>query len=111
MIRAALLGASLLLATPAPAATAAEAPGLVYRCADGTTVEARYIGADRAMVRFMGRAMMMTAGPAAGGVRYVGGGWQWWTRGLHDGMIAPVRPGAAIAAEPGRVCTVPEHRR
>ena len=110
MIRAVLMTAALGATAPAIAAVAVEGPGLIYRCDDGTAVEARYIGADRALVRFMGRTMMMEAGPAASGVRYVGGGWQWWTRGMREGLIAPVRPGLAMAAAPGRTCTVPERR-
>ncbi|WP_414900945.1 MliC family protein [Sphingomonas flavalba] len=102
----AVLCAVALLAAPAVAGSAVEAPGRIYHCQDGGIVEARYIGADHALVRFMGRAMMMEAGPAADGVRYVGGGWQWWTRGMDEGLIAPVRPGAGMAAEPGRRCAV-----
>lgn len=85
-------------------------PALVYQCGAGTFVEARYIGADRAYVTFMERTMLMRIAPAASGVRYVGGGWQWWTKGTTEGTIAPLRPAERVAAAPGQLCVVPPRR-
>jgi membrane-bound inhibitor of C-type lysozyme len=47
----------------------------------------------------------MVAAASASGARYVGGGWEWWTKGLTEGTLSPLEPGESIASAPGLVCT------
>jgi membrane-bound inhibitor of C-type lysozyme len=98
----------LLLAAASPAAAqwqSLEVKPVIYHCPDGTRVEASYVAPDRIYVTYMSRTMLMQPGPAADGVRYVGGGWQWWTRGRRDGTIAPVKPSESVASAPGQTCS------
>lgn len=46
----------------------------------------------------------MVQGASASGVRYIGGGFQWWTKGLQDATLAPLPNGDAIADDPGTAC-------
>ena len=78
----------------------------VYHCPDGTKVEASYINTNEAFVTYMDRSARMTVAPSADGVRYIGGGWQWWTKGMTQGMIAPLKPGETIASAASQTCVV-----
>lgn len=90
-------------AAPAPAAPAAEA--VRYVCADGSTVEARYPTTETAQIVRDGKTVDMTIAVSASGSRYVGGGWQWWTKGMTEGTLAPLEPGEEIAEAVGTICT------
>lgn len=94
--------------TAQPAAPKAEAPAaepIRYTCADGSTVEARYPTTDTAQIVRDGKTVEMKIATSASGSRYVGGGWQWWTKGMTDGMLAPLKPGEDIAEAAGTTCT------
>lgn len=92
----------------APKADAAATPAtelVRYSCADGSTVEARYPTPETAQIATAGKTVDMTIAQSASGARYVGGGWQWWTKGMTDGMLAPLKPGEDIASAAGTTCT------
>ncbi|MGR4891174.1 MliC family protein [Sphingopyxis sp. LARHCG72] len=92
----------------APKADAAAAPAAEltrYSCADGSTVEARYPTPDTAQIVYKGKTVDMKVAQSASGARYVGDGWQWWTKGMTDGMLAPLKPGEDIASAAGTTCT------
>lgn len=90
----------------APKADAAATPATVrYSCADGSTVEARYPTPETAQIVTAGKTVDMTIAQSASGARYVGDGWQWWTKGMTDGMLAPLKPGEDIASAAGTTCT------
>lgn len=75
-----------------------------YRCEDGRTVEAGYPDRDTAVVDVGGHAYTLKAQSAASGVRYVGFGLQWWTKGLQEGRLARLKEGETIASEAGVLC-------
>lgn len=92
----------------APKADAAATPAtelVRYSCADGSTVEARYPTPETAQIVTAGKTVDMTIAQSASGARYVGDGWQWWTKGMTDGMLAPLKPGEDIASAAGTTCT------
>lgn len=54
-----------------------------------------------AVVRYKGAKHTMRTAISGSGARYVGDGWQWWTKGFEEGTIAPLKPGETVAsAEP-----------
>ncbi len=133
MSRALILSLGLVLAacgrqepakteTPAPrpslaGAPAAEALGgraalgenpLTYRCEDGRTLRAAYPDSETAILEVGGGTHRLSVARSASGARYVGDGWQWWTRGMADGMIAPLAAGETIASAEPVNCKVVE---
>lgn len=76
-----------------------------YTCADGSVVEARYPSDETAELRYGGQTVDMKIAISASGARYVGGGWQWWTKGLTEGTLSPLEPGEEIASAAGVTCT------
>jgi membrane-bound inhibitor of C-type lysozyme len=96
--------------TPAARLDATEPPARAsdvtrYVCPDGSTVEARYPTTETAQITFEGRTIAMRIALSADGARYVGGGWQWWAKGMTEGTLAPLAPGEEIASAPGVLCT------
>ena len=77
----------------------------LYRCADGRDVEIIY-GGGAAVLTIAGQPVQMTAAASASGVRYIGGGWQWWSKGLRDGALAPLAAGEDVASAAGVRCAV-----
>jgi membrane-bound inhibitor of C-type lysozyme len=51
-----------------------------YTCTKGTKVQASYNG-NRARVVVGNKVYLMTQALSASGVRYIGGGYTWWTKG------------------------------
>jgi membrane-bound inhibitor of C-type lysozyme len=96
--------------TPAPVAppvAATPAGPITYTCPDGKTVVATYTG-ETASVVYDGKTYAMTQVISASGVRYQGDGLQWWSRGMSEGMVAPLAAGASQPAEGTTVtCTAP----
>lgn len=112
-MRNAALSAALVLAAcsnPAPPAASALDEGLakwlVYVCDDGRIVQALYPDAQTARVRVPGGEHVLKIAVSGSGARYIGSGLQWWTKG-DEGMLAVLRPGEEIAAEPGVACVPP----
>jgi len=93
---------------------------LTYLCANGQVVQAQYedraggsedgveaalsAGPSGAFVTIDGRGIRMLQGASANGVRYIGGGYQWWTRGLQTANLAPLGPNESTATNPGTEC-------
>ncbi|GAB2566186.1 MliC family protein [Dyella jejuensis] len=75
-----------------------------YRCSDGQTVQAAYPDADTALIKVHGEAHTLHVALSGSGARYTGDGWQWWTKGMHDGMLAPLASGETIASSPSIDC-------
>ena len=100
---------ALILSTPSGTTMTARrmtAPGTVYRCTDGSIVQASYPDADTAQITYEGHTVDMNIATSASGARYVGGGLEWWTKGMTEGMISPLAEGEAIASARGKSCTV-----
>lgn len=108
MLRRALLIAPFLLLagcqTPAPIATA---KSTTYTCDDSRTVQAGYPDTQTAVLTFDRQVHRLRIAVSADGARYVGDRWQWWTNGMHDARLAPLKPGDTIAATRGVSCRAP----
>ncbi len=76
-----------------------------YQCDDGALVEASYPTTDTAIVVIQGKAIELNIAVSASGARYVGGGWQWWTKGMTAGMLSPLAEGEVTASAKGVNCT------
>ncbi len=76
-------------------------------CADGSVVEARYPTTDTAHIVYRNQSIEMRIAISASGARYTGDGWQWWTKGMQEGYLAPLKPGEDIASAPNMTCTAP----
>jgi membrane-bound inhibitor of C-type lysozyme len=94
------VAATLLAACQPPRPTA---PSTAYRCDDGRRVQAGYEGTDHAVLAMDGATYRLTIARSASGARYVGEGWQWWTKGAQA-WLAPLRAGEDIASAPGVAC-------
>jgi membrane-bound inhibitor of C-type lysozyme len=75
-----------------------------YICSDGQVVQAAYPDSHTSLVRIKGETHTLHIALSASGARYVGDHWQWWTKGMHDGMLAPLAAGETIASAPGVSC-------
>ncbi|MEW4467656.1 MliC family protein [Parasphingorhabdus sp. JC815] len=76
-----------------------------YKCEDGTVVEASYPDTDTATVVIGDKTVEMTTEVSASGARYVGDSWEWWTKGMTEGMLAPLAEGETTASAKGVNCT------
>jgi membrane-bound inhibitor of C-type lysozyme len=80
-------------------------PGVrTLRCDDGRSVQAGYPDRETAVVEVDGHAYTLKAQTAASGVRYVGFGLQWWTKGLNEARLSRLKDGETVASEAGVVC-------
>ena len=68
-------------AAPSTASSAAHS----YRCESGQTVAAAYPFTDTATVQYKGSQYAMQIAVSGSGVRHVGGGLEWWTKGSGPG--------------------------
>jgi membrane-bound inhibitor of C-type lysozyme len=96
-----LILAACAEAAPAPPAGAST----TYLCTDGRKVVASYPDTRTAVVTLRGQTHTLTAALSADGVRYVGDGWQWWTKGTTEGTLAQLKPEEQVASAPGVACT------
>lgn len=94
------VAAALLAACQPPRSTT---PSVAYRCDDGRQIQANYQGTDHAVLAVDGATHRLTIARSASGARYVGEGWQWWTKG-GQAWLAPLRAGEDIASAPGIAC-------
>lgn len=79
-------GAAVPAAAPSTAAVSAALPTVHrYRCQGGETVSATYPTTDQAVVHYQGRQYQMRIARSGSGARYVGGGLEWWTKGVGRG--------------------------
>lgn len=86
---------------------AADLKTLTYTCDDGRTVQAAYPDTDTAVLTLDGRPHQLHTAVSADGARYVGKHWQWWTKGMREARLAPLKPGETIASASGVSCTAP----
>lgn len=103
---------ALVLSTPmGTTITARRASGATakttYQCPDGSLIEAWYPTTDTARIVYQGRSIEMASAVSASGARYIGGGWQWWTKGMTEGMLSPLAEDESIASAKGMTCTAP----
>jgi membrane-bound inhibitor of C-type lysozyme len=89
-------------------ASASASPAWIsYTCADGRVVQAAYPDTRTAKIVIHGDAHTLHVAMSADGARYIGDGWQWWTKGMHDGTLAPLAAGESIASATGVACHAP----
>jgi membrane-bound inhibitor of C-type lysozyme len=89
----------------AVAVAAADAKTFTYTCADGHIVQAVYPDTDTAVLTVEGQTFQLHTAVSADGARYVGRHWQWWTKGMTKGWLAPLKAGESIASASGVSCT------
>ena len=86
----AVLGACSTIIPPAPKPAGPPAPppgeSALYRCSDGRDVEVVY-GGDAAVLTLGQTTLSMALAPSGSGARYVGDGWQWWSKGTREGNL------------------------
>jgi membrane-bound inhibitor of C-type lysozyme len=75
-----------------------------YACSDGHVVRAAYPDTNTALIKIKDQTHTLHVAISGSGARYTGDGWQWWTKGMHDGMLAPLQAGESIASAPGVTC-------
>lgn len=109
-IRSSLLAACLCMlagcvSTSADRAASTSTPAWTsYTCGDGQVVQAAYPDTDTALVKIKGETHSLHISLSGSGARYTGDGWQWWTKGMHEGMLAPLAANESIASAPGVNC-------
>ena len=85
----------------------AAAPMLSYVCKDGRTVQASYPDTSTAVLGLEGQIHRLHIAVSADGARYVGTHWQWWTKGMHDAWLSPLRNGETYPSASGVACHAP----
>lgn len=71
--------------TSAAHGIAAGGKSISYLCESGHGIDAVYRSGTTAIVRYAGTVHEMTIAISASGARYVGGGLEWWTKGMGPG--------------------------
>jgi len=90
---------------PSPGGPVNPDPGVrTYVCADGRTVQAGYPDSRTAVIDVGGHAYTLKSAVSADGVRYVGFGLQWWTKGLQQARLSRLKEGEMVASDPGVMC-------
>lgn len=98
---------ALILSTPSGTTMLARRTStlqIIYHCADGSVLRASYPTPDIARVVYDGRTFDMAIAVSASGARYIGGGFEWWTKGLTYGMLTPQPGSEDVASNKGQVC-------
>ncbi|CAK7050488.1 MliC family protein [Saezia sanguinis] len=90
----------------APAAAFAVTP-ITYTCEDGQNIQVAYPDHFHAIVIQNDDVALLKHAISASGARYVGGGWQWWGKGMNEGTLSTIKEGEAVASDKGRFCRVP----
>lgn len=75
-----------------------------YTCSDGRLVRAAYPDTNTAVVKIKDQTYTLHVAISGSGARYTGEGWQWWTKGMYEGMLAPLPAAESIASAPGVAC-------
>ena len=86
---------------------AVAAPVLSYTCEDGREVQASYPDSTTAVLSLDGNTHRLHIAISADGARYVGDHWQWWTKGMHDAWLSPLRNGETYPSASGVACRAP----
>lgn len=93
---------------PAQASAAsATAHATTYVCDDGRSVKAVYPDSETAILVVDGKTSRLRIAVSADGARYVGDHWQWWTKGMHQARLAPMKDGESLASTRGVDCHAP----
>lgn len=71
--------------TQAAASTPLESVTHNYRCQSGKTVAATYPTPDSATIQYQGVSHTLQIAVSGSGSRYVGEGFEWWTKGSGTG--------------------------
>jgi membrane-bound inhibitor of C-type lysozyme len=96
--------AAVLLLAACQSHQPSAAQATTYACNDGRQVQAAYPDAESAVLTLDGKTDHLHRAISADGARYVGDGWQWWTKGMEQGMLAPLKPGESVASASGASC-------
>lgn len=75
-----------------------------YLCDDGATLEVGYPTQDTARIVHRGRTLDMTLAQSASGARYIGSGWEWWSKGRLQASLAPLSDDGRIVPERRVTC-------
>ena len=75
-----------------------------YICEDGSTIAARYPTPDTARILHEERSIDLNLARSASGARYVGEGWQWWTKGMIEGTLTSLAANEEVASASGLAC-------
>ena len=75
-----------------------------YACEDGRTIKAGYPDRDTVVLTMGAHTYTLKLVRSASGARYTGFGLQWWSKGLQEGRLAPLKGGEEIASSPGVLC-------
>lgn len=59
--------------------------GSTYACESGALIQASYPDTDHARIEYQGRTHVLAIAVSASGARYVGDGFEWWTKGSGPG--------------------------
>jgi membrane-bound inhibitor of C-type lysozyme len=90
---------------PMPAGPVAAQPHVTtYVCDDGRTVRAGYPDRDTAVLTVGEHTYTLKIARSGSGARYTGFGLQWWTKGLSEGRLAPLKAGEEVASAAGVEC-------
>ena len=97
---------SNMVDTATPVAASDAGQGARFLCTDGRAVRAVFIDPETLTLHIGDETTEMRSAVAASGARYVGDKWQWWTRGLQQATLAPLKPGETVASAKGVECRV-----
>jgi len=99
--------ALFLLLVAGTSAAADKGQWMSYTCTDGQTLQASYPDRDTAVIRLKGKTHRLHSVESGSGARYIGDGWQWWTKGMHQGQLAPLSARETLASAPALTCRAP----
>ncbi len=102
-MKTSFLALTVLLATGLSACAYNKSANIGYVCDDNSNVNTQILNADRIAVSFDGKVIPMTREVSASGARYIGEGYQWWTKG-YDATLTKLDAGKAYAEPKGVKC-------
>ena len=79
----------------APEAEPASAPSHSYQCESGETITAIYPNTDSATIEYKGTSYDMQIDVSGSGARYVGGEFEWWTKGSEGTLLHHLADGTS----------------
>ena len=103
-VRCNIAAMAALIMTGCTATPTNHAAWVNYACSNGQSVQATYPDTNTAVIKLQSETHTLHVALSGSGARYTGEGWQWWTKGMHDGMLAPLAPGESIASAHGTTC-------
>lgn len=75
----------------------------IYQCEDGERFEVAYPNDQMAILNYQGQLLLLNLAVSASGARYIGEGWQWWTKG-ETGNLAPLSKDEEYSQVAGKDC-------